>query len=398
MLRIGHMGESRARLAVAVLALLVIVVGSAAAKPKPISEGTLITRLGNDTLTIERFERYADRATGRMVRRVPRTSLVDYDVTLDKAGRPRSATVHIGPVAGATAPAPRTLHLTMRADSAVSEEMRDTLVRRAWPLPDAFLLMGDSYGLSELWLAWLRTVPTDTATLVGIAPIGGAGNGRTPARKSGDSVYLSLPTGPFKIVADSKGRLLSLDGSDSPLKHLVSRVKSADLDGFAARSAALDAQGKALGAWVSPRDTVKATVGACSLWVDYGRPSKRGRKVFERGVLGDTLWRTGANAATQFFTSRDLSLGGRKLPAGRYTLWTRTTGDQYALLVNAQTGQWGTVHDGARDLLQVPLEKRSLGEPVETFTIRISPDGETRGALRLQWDDAELVLPFEVGE
>jgi len=381
-------------------ALLALAAGRAPAAPKAISEGTLVTRLGNDTLTIERFQRFADRATGRMVRRVPRTSLVDYEVTLDRAGRPRQATIRIGPAPGVTTgPAPRTLRIALRADSAVTEEMRDTLVRRALPLPDAFLFMGDSYGLAELWLSWLRSLGTDTATVVGIAPLGGAASGRSRVRKgTRDSVYLLLPTGSFKIVADTKGRLQSLDGSDSPLKHLVRRVESADLEGFAARSAALDAEGRSLGVWVSPRDTVRASIGACSLWVDYGRPSKRGRAVWANGVLGDTLWRTGANAATQFFTSRELLLAGRTLPAGRYTLWTRVAGGGYALLVNSQTGQWGTVHDPARDLMQLPLEKRPLAAPVEMFTIRVEPEdgGTSRGRLRLQWDDAELVLPFEV--
>lgn len=369
----------------------------AAAAPKPISEGTLVTRLGDDTLTIERFQRFADRVTGRAVRRVPRTSLLDYGVTLTKDGRPALATFRISSPAGAAnAPAPRTIRVTLRGDSAVSEEMRDTLVRRAWPLPNAYLSMSDAYGVAELWLAELRRGKTDTATVTIVGPLGGVASGRTAVRRaSGDSVYMRVSTGSFRIVADSRGRLQSLDGSDSPVKHLVTRVQSADLDGFAARSAALDSEGKSLGAWVSPRDTARAVIGACSLWADYGRPSKRGRKVFENGVLGDTLWRTGANAATQFRTSHDLVFAGRTLPAGKYTLWTRVTGDAYALLVNAQTGQWGTVHDSARDLMQLPLEKRALAEPVETFTIRIEPAG-AGGTLRLQWDDAELVLPFEV--
>jgi hypothetical protein len=396
--RMAGLGAVRPAVRAAVLAVaLGASPAPAADAPKPISEGTLVTRLGADTLTIEQFQRFADRITGRAVRRVPRTSLLDYEVMVDRDGRPRSATLRISPPAGAVgAPAPRTIRVSLRPDSAVTEEMRDTLVRRATPLPNAHLSLTDAYGTAELWLAALRAGKADTATVAVIGPLGGIGNGRVPVRRgAGDSVYMRLPTGSFRIIADSKGRLQSLDGSDSPVKHLVTRVPSADLDGFAARSAALDAEGRSLGVWVSRRDTTRAVIGACSLWVDYGRPSKRGRKVFENGVLGDTLWRTGANAATQFRTSHDLVFAGRTLPAGKYTLWTRVTGGAFALLVNSQTGQWGTVHDSARDLMQLPLEKLALAEPVETFTIRIEPAG-AGGALRLQWDDAELVLPFEV--
>ena len=393
---------SRRASAAALLALALGWAMAARAQPRPgvISSGGFVTRLGTDTLSVETFERTSESVTGRIVRRVPRTSIVDYSVQLGRDGRPEEAEFRVRPAEAPPGATPRLVRVALGADSAFSQEMRDTLVRRSWALPRAFLLMPDSYALAEVWLAWFRASGQDTATLVQVTPLGGLPSGRSPVRKGGrDSVYLLLPTGPFRMRADAQGRLLALDGSDSPVKHVVTRVASADLAGFAARAAALDREGRALGAWVSPRDTVRASIGGASLWVDYGRPSKRGRRVFERGVLGDTLWRTGANAATQLSTDRDLVFGDRRLPAGKYTLWTRVTGNRYALLVNSQTGQWGTVHDPARDLIMVPLEKRRLAPAVETFTIRIEPvaGAADRGLLRLQWDDAELVTGFVVG-
>ncbi len=384
-----------ARLAVAAgLALVSAASGPGTAAGKSVSEGALVTTLGTDTLSVERFERRDDRVTGRIVRRTPRTSVVDYDVAVGKNGRPERATFRVAPPAGVTGgPAPRTVRVTLRPDSAFSEEMRDTVVRRAWALGGGDLGMQDSYGLAELWLARLMAGKADTATITLVAPLGGI-SGRWPVRRGGgDSAYFELPNGPFRIRADRRGRLLALDGSLSPVKHLVTRERTLDLDGLAAAWAEADRRGKGLGS-TSPRDTAHAAFGACSLWVDYGRPSKRGRKVFERGVLGDTLWRTGANAATQLATQCAVAIGGNALPAGRYTLWTRVRGDRYFLLVNSQTGQWGTVHDPARDLFEVPLEKRPLDEAVERFTIRLEP-GPGGGTLLLQWDDAELVVPVE---
>jgi hypothetical protein len=142
---------------------------------------------------------------------------------------------------------------------------------------------------------------------------------------------------------------------------------------------------------MSPRDTARATVGATSIVIDYGRPSLRGRDVFVHGVLGDTVWRTGANAATQFTTTTDLTIDGRRLAAGTYSLWTHVSPDNlsYELVFNSQVGQWGTEHHFDRDLIRVPLATSRLLSPVERFLIRIEPND--RGAvLTLEWGRLEL--------
>jgi hypothetical protein len=170
------------------------------------------------------------------------------------------------------------------------------------------------------------------------------------------------------------------------------------MDAIAKRFAADDARGHAYGPAVSPRDTLRVRIGVADFMVDYGRPSKRGRVIFDHGVLGDTLWRTGANAATQFSTDRDLVMGTQTLKAGRYTLWTRVSGASYTLIFNSQTGQWGTEHDPARDVLQVALARAVMKTPIETFTIGIAtvPNDTRSGVLHLRWDTTDLSLRFAV--
>src|SRR4029079_17701397 len=73
---------------------------------------------------------------------------------------------------------------------------------------------------------------------------------------------------------------------------------------------------------LSVRDTVRATIGAAYFTVDYGRPLARGRTLLGDVIPYDRIWRTGANAATQFSTSVPITLAGLKVPAGKYTLWT----------------------------------------------------------------------------
>ena len=142
---------------------------------------------------------------------------------------------------------------------------------------------------------------------------------------------------------------------------------------------------------VSTRDTARATIGNAHVWVDYGRPALRGRDVWMNGVLGDTLWRTGANAATQLGTDADIVIGGATIPAGTYSLWTATSGG-YQLVVNRQHGQWGTDHDPKQDMARIPLRESSLSSPVERFTIGFTPEGGST-LLALAWGNKRLSVP-----
>jgi len=170
------------------------------------------------------------------------------------------------------------------------------------------------------------------------------------------------------------------------------RVDSLDLESIA-RAWGQREQSAAPAGPPSTRDTVQATVGSAHLWIDYGRPALRGRDVWVNGVLGDTLWRTGANAATQFRTDVDLVVGGAAVPAGMYTLWTATTPSGYRLVINRQVGQWGTVYDAKRDLVRVPLRESTVASPVERFTIDVEPQG-AGALLDLTWGTKRLSVPL----
>jgi len=108
-----------------------------------------------------------------------------------------------------------------------------------------------------------------------------------------------------------------------------------------------------------------------------------------------TVWRTGANAATQFRTDRDLVIGGVVVPAGTYTLFSLPAQTGWQLIVNRQTGQWGTAYDSAQDLIRVPLTVSALGAPVEVFTIAVEPQ-DAGGVLSFAWDRTRAQVPFTV--
>jgi len=176
----------------------------------------------------------------------------------------------------------------------------------------------------------------------------------------------------------------------------VERVASLDLDAMAASFVAEEHAGAGLGT-LSPRDTVRvANAGGASLWIDYGRPGKRGRTIFGDVVPYGEIWRTGANAATQFRTDKALDFGsGVVVPAGFYTLWSLPTAAGWKLVVNSETGQWGTAHDAAKDLYTIDLVRSTLPEAAERFTIGVQ-SAATGGVLTLDWDRTRGSAAFTV--
>ena len=93
-----------------------------------------------------------------------------------------------------------------------------------------------------------------------------------------------------------------------------------------------------------------------TITIDYSRPSAKGRQVFGGLVPYGKEWRTGANEATTFVTTTDLMVGDKHVPAGNYTLYTIPNQQQWTLIINKQTGQWGTVYDEKQDLVRVPMK------------------------------------------
>lgn len=148
----------------------------------------------------------------------------------------------------------------------------------------------------------------------------------------------------------------------------------------------------------SPRDSVKVTIAGANIFVDYGRPSKRGREIF--GGLNDMkwgmVWRTGANKATHLTTSKALQFGALTVPAGKYTLYTLLDqGGKWMLIVNKQTEQWGTDYDATQDLVRIPLTVDKTPAVVEKMTIDVTPSGKG-GEIAISWDRSKAHAMFTV--
>jgi hypothetical protein len=110
----------------------------------------------------------------------------------------------------------------------------------------------------------------------------------------------------------------------------------------------------------------------------------------------DYVWRTGANAATQFSTSTAIKLAGMQVPAGKYTLFTVPHVNGVDLIVNKRTGEWGTEYNGSFNLGVAKITSEVASAPVEEFTISIFPSDSRHGTLVLEWGSFRWTAPIEV--
>jgi hypothetical protein len=147
---------------------------------------------------------------------------------------------------------------------------------------------------------------------------------------------------------------------------------------------------------LSPPAKAEATIGAAKLTVDYSAPSKRDRVIMGGLVPWDKVWRTGANAATTLVTSGGLMIGSVHVPAGTYTLYSIPGEKEWTLIVNKQTGQWGTSYDEKQDLGRTKMNVKAVKDTVETFVIGIKPVSNKSGLLTLTWENTEASVPILV--
>jgi hypothetical protein len=200
-----------------------------------------------------------------------------------------------------------------------------------------------------------------------------------------------------EAVLDSNYHLLRYSGERTTYKVNVNRLDSApDIKTIAERFEANETKSGAVQS-LSVRDTVTAQIGMATFTIDYGRPLQRGRRLLGGVIPYDQVWRTGANAATQFTTSAPIKIGSLSMPAGKYTLWTAPHTSGVDLIINKQTGQWGTGYKKVYDLGTTRFATDSLAMPVETFTVAIVPGTDKHhGTLVMEWGSFRWSAAIEV--
>ncbi len=141
----------------------------------------------------------------------------------------------------------------------------------------------------------------------------------------------------------------------------------------------------------SPHVRTEWVLDGANISIEYGRPSLKGRTIGKDVAPYGQVWRTGADEATTFRTDKMVMFGSMHLAPGTYTLYTLPTEQGWQLVVNKQTGQWGTVYDQKQDAGRAPMTMGKTAAPVEQLTIAID-DTPAGGTLRIEWGTVRATI------
>lgn len=140
---------------------------------------------------------------------------------------------------------------------------------------------------------------------------------------------------------------------------------------------------------LSPPATAEVALNGKDITIHYNAPSLRGRKMIGGEDPYGQVWRTGANPATTLITKAHLKIGTLDVPAGTYTIYTLPNVDQWLLIINKQTGQWGTEYHQERDLGRTPMKSKTLSSPQEKMSISFENTKGNSTELHVKWDKAD---------
>ncbi len=135
--------------------------------------------------------------------------------------------------------------------------------------------------------------------------------------------------------------------------------------------------------------------GGKGITIDYSSPRAKGRKIFGALVPYGQVWRAGANESTTFVVGSDVTVGGKAVPAGSYTIFTIPAEDKWTLVISKKTGEWGTAYPGPdNDLARIDMKVSKLASPVENFTIALDQAG-TSCTLKMEWETTEASVDIK---
>lgn len=369
-----------------------------------------IARLGNDTISAESVTRRGNIVTSDAVDRFPRVRQRRTEITLAPDGGIQRLVMDIRTPSEPAEQRERKVVAEVGRDS-VRISKRDGTGEKKLAFATgggiAMAHLPQMYSLYELYFAAaLRraaAAKVDTAQLRQFYidrefdrfPLHRGLVKRLPGNKAEISHDWLAGTG--EATLDSSYRLLHYSGARTTYDVRVDRVaEPPDVEAIGGRFATAETSAGGM-KQLSVADSIRVSIGAATLGVDYGRPLARGRQLLGNIIRYDHVWRTGANAATQFTTSVPITVAGLRVPQGTYTLWTapRANGT-VELIVNRQTGQWGTGYDRAHDLGRVAMKSEALTTPVEQFTISIVPADARNGTLAMEWGPFRWTAPIVV--
>lgn len=144
----------------------------------------------------------------------------------------------------------------------------------------------------------------------------------------------------------------------------------------------------------SPTQTIKQDFGVSSIELIYSRPGIKGRKIFGDLVPWNKVWRTGANSATRIKFNDDVIFGGQPLKAGEYAIYTVPNENEWEVIINKGSANWGTDYKQQDDIFRVKAKPIQLPFAIETFTMGFSDITGTTCRLQIMWDNVYVDVPI----
>lgn len=387
-----------------------VIISLVACNQAPTEQYGFITKLGNDTIAVESVSRQGNTVTSDAIDRFPRVRVRHTVIKLNDNGSIQHLVMDIH--TPSEEPDQRDCKVTaeVTADSVhLSKTDGKGSLHRNFATGGSIVVahVPQLYALYELYFAaaMKQAAATKSNNPVQMRqfyidrefdrfPLGRATVKPLEGNKA--EVTHDWLAGTGEATMDSAYHMLSYSGARTTYKVEVSRLATPpDVKGIADRYAAQETKNGNV-TQLSVRDTVHAQIGNAMFMVDYGRPLLRGRQLLGDVIPYDRIWRTGANAATQFTTSAPIKLAGLAVPAGTYTLFTMPHTSGVDLIVNKQHGQWGTEYNGNLNLGVVRVNSETPAAPVEAFTISIIPGDAKHGTLVIEWGNFKWTAPVEV--
>jgi hypothetical protein len=371
-----------------------------------------LTMLGHDTISIENITRRGNTLTSDEVDRFPSVRIRHTVVDLNDDGSIRHLVMEIHTPSESSGQRDRKVVADVENNKVHLSKTDSTgTVDRDFPTGGSIVVahVPQMYSLYELYFAAALKQSAASKLAAGSPvqmrqfyidrefdrfPLGQAIV--TPLGKGKVEITHDWLSGTGEAIMDSGYNMLSYSGARTTYKVEVKQLATPpDIKDIANRFEAREAEGGKVKS-LSVRDTIRAQIGNAMFSIEYGRPLLRGRGPLGDVIPYDRVWRTGANAATQFTTSTPIELAGMQVPAGTYTLFTAPHTNGIDLIVNKQRGEWGTEHNGSLDLGTARMISEVAPAPVEEFTISIIPGDNQHGKLVLEWGSFRWIAPIEV--
>ena len=129
--------------------------------------------------------------------------------------------------------------------------------------------------------------------------------------------------------------------------------------------------------------------------VIYSRPAKKDRVIFGKVVPYNKVWRTEANEATEIKFYQDVTMGGKTVPAGTYTLFTIPNTTEWTIIINKDLDHWGDYsYNEANDVLRVKVPVKKSNKTIENFSMKFEMGKEREAIMAMAWEDTLVEVPI----